>query len=185
MRNAEFGLRNGDQQKESRFDRRTTCESGKPYWPNEANSPQDQRGLDEASRVAPFGVGGGSHHQRHDREGVLTLRFGEDIRVGRGTLPYGRVFDPTLPDGCVSDRVLPRGRVCVGSIPHSEFDSTELVAGRTPHSDRAPLRVAAKRRTCCRPSTVYWLLSTGYCLLIYPPINCRTAVGIWLAMDST
>ncbi len=128
------------------------------------------------------------------------LRFGEDIRVGRGTLPYGRVsdrvlprgrvFDPTLPYGRVSERVPPRGRVCVGSIPHSEF--------RTPHSDRAPLRVAAKRRTCGLPSTGYcvlgtgywvldtgyWVLASGYWLLIYPR-SCKTAVGVWLAMDST
>ena len=137
--NAEFGLRNGDQEKESRFDRQTASESGKPYWPNEANLPQDQRGVYDALHVAPFGVGDGMRHQRPDRQGVLMLRLGEDIRVGRGT----------LPDGRVSDRVLPRGRVCVGSIPHSEF--------RTPHSDRAPLRVAAKRRTSCLPSTF-----TGY-----------------------
>ena len=50
-------MRNRDQEKESRFDMRTAGESGKPYWPNEANSPQDHRGLDEASCVAPFGVG--------------------------------------------------------------------------------------------------------------------------------
>ena len=55
--NAEFGLRNGDQEKESRFDRRMVGESGRPYWPNEANLPQDQCGLDDASRSAPFGVG--------------------------------------------------------------------------------------------------------------------------------
>ena len=150
-------MRNGDPEKESGFDMRTADESEKPYWPNEANSSQDHRGLYEASGVAPSGVGDSMRHQRHDREGVLTLRIGENIRVGRGTLPDGRVFDPTLPDGRVSDRVLPRGRVCVGSIPHSEF--------RTPHSDRAPLRVAAKQRTCCVPSTIYRLLVTGYCVL--------------------
>ena len=140
-------MRDRDQQRESRFERGNTCKSVKPYWPNEANSPQDQRGLGEASRSAPFGVGDRMRHQRHDRQGVLMLRFGEDIRVGRGTLPYGRI----------SDRVLPRGRVCEGSFPHSVF--------RTPHSDRAPLRVAAKRRTCCLPSTVYRLLVTGYWVL--------------------
>ncbi len=71
--------------------------------------------------------------------------------------PYGRVFDPTLPDGRVSDQVPPRGRVCVSSIRHSEF--------RTPHSDRAPLRLAAKGRTCCLPSNADRVLGTEYRVL--------------------
>ena len=57
MRNAEFGMRNGDQPQESPVDKLTAGE--KAYWPNEANSTQDHRGLDEASCSAPFGVRGG------------------------------------------------------------------------------------------------------------------------------
>ncbi len=136
-------MRNGVQEKESRFDRLTVGGSGKPYWPNEANSPQEHRGLYDASRSAPFGVG------------LLSAR-------GRRTELSGR----DLGDGA-SARAKARGTlgliVCALAfevrmgIPRSEF--------RTPHSDRAPLRVAAKQRTCCVPSTIYRLLVTGYCVL--------------------
>ena len=49
-----------------------------------------------------------------------------------------------------------------------------------------PCRSPLNREPAAYPllSTVYWVLDTAYLLLIYP-INCRTAVGIWLAIDST
>ncbi len=62
-------------------------------------------------------------------------------------------------------------------IPHSELRiRIELPCGSPLNGEPAAYRPLV---------TEYWILGTGYCLLIYPPINCRTAVGIWLAIDST
>ena len=54
MRNADFGLRNGDQQKESRFDRLTAGE--KAQWPNEPTALQVERGDGAGAGVAVCGV---------------------------------------------------------------------------------------------------------------------------------
>ena len=58
MQIADFGLRNGDQEQESRFDKLTAGEE--VYWPNEATASQDPGRVGDALGVASPGVWVGS-----------------------------------------------------------------------------------------------------------------------------